>query len=147
MKTNIFLSIDSYDVKTNKLVMKPAFITDDTLEFIENNKGKTLKYQVNGFRENGSYEQQKKIWVMCRTILKWHNSKNPSFQVNAENLRAIYETIRNLFPARQIEIDGSIQYYLPSLEDLSKEERFFVIQQIEDKYSKLGVIFDEGEID
>ena len=139
--------IEEYSFTDNKLTLQLSFVTDETLAFIEKGKelDKFLKFEITIPRgEEGSYEQQKKIWAMTRDILIYLNRKNNSLLVNSENLRAVYETsIRPMFPARTIEIDGTSHSYLPSMSDLTMEERGFVIQRIEDTYSVIGIDFSE----
>jgi hypothetical protein len=141
--------IKDYNYEKEEVVIKLSFITDEVLGFLE--KGKELDKFLNFDSsiprgQEGSYEQQKKIWVMAKDILLFLNKKNKNLLINQENLRAVYETsIRQLFPARTIEIDGTVSTYLPSLSDLTMEERAFVIEQIEEKYSPMGVDFDDYE--
>lgn len=138
--------IKSYSYETNEITLSVSFITDEILlsfeKGMESDKLLTVDIAVSRGDE-GSYEQQKKIWAMTREILLFLHKKNPSLLVNSVNLRAVYEaSIRQLFPARTLEIDGATHTYLPSMGDLTMEERAFVIEQIEDKYSPMGVDFD-----
>ena len=130
---NILGTISSFDVDTDELKIKLAFITPEIeealLQMFQNRK--LTKLKLNVVKEAGTYGQQKRLFGSIRCILQSKLKRKPTANETAIFYAA---SVKAFFPVKMYMLGDEYIQYIPSWGDLSKSERDAVVERLQELY-------------